>query len=92
MDMEVVRLVVGVLYGPQLGAAGPDNGIDARHLHLLPIDLAAVELERSARGHVIECNCGTRRQPVRKGWPVLERVRCAELEQIKMIIARRHHW
>ena len=35
MDMEVVRLVVGVLYGPQLGCASSDYGVDSRHLHLI---------------------------------------------------------
>ena len=42
MDMEVVRLIVGVTYGPQLGCAGSDNGVDSRHLHLMTIDLAAI--------------------------------------------------
>jgi hypothetical protein len=48
MDMEVVRLVVGAAYGPQLGRASSDYGVDSRHLHLMTVDLVAIELERAA--------------------------------------------
>ena len=44
MDVEVVRLVVRVLNRPQLGGAGADHGVDSGHLHLLTVDLSAVEL------------------------------------------------
>ena len=84
-----MRLVVGVPYGPQLGCASSDYGVDSRHLHLMTVDLVAVELEGSAGCGLIKRDGGFGLQSLRKATSLGERVGGPELQQIKMIITAR---
>src|SRR5512133_230303 len=54
MDVKVVWLIVCVAYRPQLRCAGSNNGVDARHLHLLTVDLPAGKLDRAAGRQMIK--------------------------------------
>src|SRR4030095_5369658 len=85
--MEVVRLIVGVVYGPQLSGTGSDHGVDARHVHLLTVDLSAVELERSPGSYLIKPQCRTGLEALRESTSLSQGIRGAELQQVKMIIA-----
>ena len=66
MNVEVVRLVVGAPYGPQLGCPSSDYGVDSRHLHLMTVDLVAIELESPADRYMIKCDSGIGLQPLRE--------------------------
>jgi hypothetical protein len=59
VDVKVVRLIVCVAYRPQLRGAGSNNGVDARHLHLLTVDFPAVKLNRAAGRQLIKRQRGT---------------------------------
>ncbi len=92
VDVEVMRLVVRVLNRPQLGGAGADHGVDSRHLHLLTVDLAAVELKGPASHHMIK---GHRGSGIQLFWNATARSQArgqpgAATDQDDH--CRRHHW
>jgi hypothetical protein len=80
MNVEVVRLIVGVLHRPQLGRVGSDHAVDPRHFHLLTVDLATVQLERPAGCHMIKPSGAIGVEPLRKTATLAERMGSPKLD------------